>query len=222
MNCGFSSAPSYVLPKNCVFAPKGCSLLSMEPLREWFCKGADMTHFSLEGVKFAAATVGVIQRGGALAIIKRDLIIHLQRISKATALHTSTAGWGEALDAVGSMTLLMPTGGFTPKPTAEGLKAIVATHKAASSSSTQDADAVLWKSIPHPRIADASGQQVTTPKTLLECCKCAKEYNQEHELADDFGASVGVSLQRTLEHSVALMKEFEGLCGAAEDKDWGN
>ena len=23
--------------------PKGCSLLSMEPLREWFCKGADMT-----------------------------------------------------------------------------------------------------------------------------------------------------------------------------------
>ena len=23
--------------------PKGCSLHSMEPLREWFCKGADMT-----------------------------------------------------------------------------------------------------------------------------------------------------------------------------------
>ena len=60
-----------------------------------------------------------------------------------------------------------------------------------------------------------------TPKTLLECCKRAKEYKQEHELADDFGASIGVSLQRTLEHRIAVMKEFEGLCDAAKDKDWG-
>ena len=88
--------------------PKGCSLQSMDPLREWFGKGADMTspaeyeaafcqleqdppdirqfnanipeerwtHFSLEGVKFPAATVDVIQRGEALAIFDRDLIIH--------------------------------------------------------------------------------------------------------------------------------------------------
>ena len=60
-----------------------------------------------------------------------------------------------------------------------------------------------------------------TPKTLLECRKCAKDYSQEHELVDDFGASVGVSLQRTLEHRVAVMKEFESLCDAAKDKDWG-
>ena len=72
--------------------PKGCLLHCMEPLREWFCKGADMaspaeyeaalcqleddppdirqinakireerwTRFSLEGVKFPAATVDVI------------------------------------------------------------------------------------------------------------------------------------------------------------------
>ena len=94
--------------------PKGCSLHSMEPLREWFCKGADMTsaaeyesalvqledepldirqynanireerwtHFSLEGVKFPAMTVDVIQRGEALAIFERDLIIHFQQISR--------------------------------------------------------------------------------------------------------------------------------------------
>ena len=98
---------------------KGCSLLSMEPRREWFCKGADVTspaeneaalrelehdppdirqyndniceerwtHFSLEEVKFPTATVDVIQRGEALAIFERDLIIHFQQISKAVALH---------------------------------------------------------------------------------------------------------------------------------------
>ena len=99
--------------------PKGCSLHSMEPLRDWFCKGTDMTsaaeyeaalcqleidppdireynanireerwtHFSLEGVKFPAMTVDVIQRGEALAVFERDLIIHFQQISRAAALY---------------------------------------------------------------------------------------------------------------------------------------
>ena len=99
--------------------PKGCSLHSMEPLRDWFCKGADMTsaaeyeaalvqleedppdvrqyntnireerwtNFSLESVKFPAMTVDVIQRGEALAIFERDLIIHFQQISRAAALY---------------------------------------------------------------------------------------------------------------------------------------
>ena len=98
---------------------RGCSLHSMEPLREWFCKGADMTsaaeyeaslvqleedspdirqynanireerwtNFSSEGVRFPAMTVDVIQRGEALAIFERDLIIHFQQISKAAALY---------------------------------------------------------------------------------------------------------------------------------------
>ena len=100
-------------------SPRGCSLHSMEPLRDWFCKGADMTsaaeyeaalvqleedppdirhynvnireerwtNFSLEGVKFPAMTVDVIQRGEALAIFERDLIIHFQQISRAAALY---------------------------------------------------------------------------------------------------------------------------------------
>ena len=99
--------------------PRGCSLHSMEPLREWFCRGADVTsafefeaalcqledeppdireynanireerwtHFSLEGVKFPATTVDVIQRGEALAVFERDLIIHFQQISRAAALY---------------------------------------------------------------------------------------------------------------------------------------
>ena len=45
------------------------------------------THFSLERVKFPTATVDVIQRGEALAIFERDLIIHFQQISKEAALY---------------------------------------------------------------------------------------------------------------------------------------
>ena len=45
------------------------------------------THFSLEGVRFPAMTVDVIQRGEALAIFERDLIIHFQQISRAAALY---------------------------------------------------------------------------------------------------------------------------------------
>ena len=40
-----------------------------------------------EGVRFPTATVDVIQRGEALAIFERDLIIHFQRISKVAAPH---------------------------------------------------------------------------------------------------------------------------------------
>ena len=82
--------------------PRGCSLHSIEPLRDWFCKGADMasaaeyeaalvqleedppdirqynvnireerwTNFSLEGVKFPAMTVDVIQRGEHLQSLR--------------------------------------------------------------------------------------------------------------------------------------------------------
>ena len=45
------------------------------------------TNFSLEGVRFPAMTVDLIQRGEALAIFERDLIIHFQQISRAGALY---------------------------------------------------------------------------------------------------------------------------------------
>ena len=109
--------PSNVPPED--QNPRGCSLHSMEPLRDWFCRGADMTsasefeaalcqleddppdireynanireerwtHFSLEGVRFPAMTVDVIQSGEALAVFERDLIIHFQQISRAAALY---------------------------------------------------------------------------------------------------------------------------------------
>ena len=45
------------------------------------------THFSLKGVRFPTTTVDVIQRGEALAIFERDLVIHLQQISRTAALY---------------------------------------------------------------------------------------------------------------------------------------
>ena len=45
------------------------------------------TNFSLEGVRFPAMTVDVIQRGEALAIFERDLIIYFQQLSRAAALY---------------------------------------------------------------------------------------------------------------------------------------
>ena len=52
---------------------------------------------------------------------------------------------------------------------------------AALSSNTHDAEADPWKKIPLPSIADVSEQQVMDPKTLLACCKCAKEFSHEHD-----------------------------------------
>ena len=43
--------------------------------------------FLWKGVKFPPMTVDVIQRGEALAIFERDLIIHFQQISRAAALY---------------------------------------------------------------------------------------------------------------------------------------
>ena len=52
------------------------------------------THFSLEGVRLPAMTVDVIQRGEALAIFERDLIIHFQQISRAAALYIRALSGG--------------------------------------------------------------------------------------------------------------------------------
>ena len=45
------------------------------------------SHLSLEGVRFPAMTVDATQRGEALAIFERDLIIRFQQISRAAALY---------------------------------------------------------------------------------------------------------------------------------------
>ena len=104
--------------------PRGCSLHSMEPLREWFCKGADMTspaeyeaafcqldndppdirqynvntreerwtNFSLEGVRFPAMTVDVIQRRSFGYFRKRSHHSLPTDIKSRSSIYPSTVG----------------------------------------------------------------------------------------------------------------------------------
>ena len=91
---------------------------------------------------------------------------------------------------------------------------------ATSSRDTPEAGADPWKNIPLPSMADPSEQHVMGRKTLLECCKCAKAHNQEHELSVEDDAT-GVSILRTMEHRRVILKELDDLCDAAKDKNWG-
>ena len=43
--------------------------------------------------------------------------------------------------------------------------------------------------IPLPSIADPTEHRMMTPKTLLDSCRCAQEFIDEHDLAD--GLDVG-------------------------------
>ena len=52
------------------------------------------THFSLEGLRFPAMTVDVIQRGEALAVFERDLIIQTN-ITSRRSVYSCFVGWSE-------------------------------------------------------------------------------------------------------------------------------
>ena len=56
------------------------------------------THFSLEGVRFPAMTVDVIQRGEALAVFERDFSRHFQQISRALYVRALLGGVKRALE----------------------------------------------------------------------------------------------------------------------------
>ena len=43
-------------------------------------------------------------------------------------------------------------------------------------------DEHLWTNIPVPSIADPNDSSLLKPKTLLDCCQCAQEFLDEHEL----------------------------------------
>ena len=58
------------------------------------------------------------------------------------------------------------------------------------------------------------------PKTLLECCRCARASNQEHRLPVGSG-SVGVSQVRVIECCAMIQEELLELCDAAKAKMWG-
>ena len=211
--------------------PKGCSLHSMEPLREWFCKGADMTsaaeyeaalvqleeeppdirqynvnireerwtNFSLEGVRFPAMTVDVIQRGEALAIFERDLIIHFQQISKAAALYVRAllGGIKRALEIyrrVDETTKNFPWSTPTTEEKwhthAEGVLMVALT--------TLNLPTEAWKSVYHAESNDRHGYLWTLTNTLRLI----------FHMANEAGLETVLSAAYSLKHASDMEKSF--------------
>ena len=50
------------------------------------------------------------------------------------------------------------------------------------------AEGQLWENIPLPSIADPTDSHLLKLKTLLDCCRCAQEFIDEHDLGDGLGA----------------------------------
>ena len=57
-----------------------------------------------------------------------------------------------------------------------------------------------------PSVADPSNQQMMTPTTLLDCCRCAQELVDEYDLAD--GLDVGeLTIMRALGHQQRALSQ---------------
>ena len=88
----------------------------------------------------------------------------------------------------------------------------------ASSSETHDVEAKIWDNIPLPSVADPSEHRMLTPKTLLDCCRCAPEFVEEHDLAD--GLDIGeLNVMRSIGHRTRANTQFSFLQKAAKSKD---
>ena len=78
---------------------------------------------------------------------------------------------------------------------------------------------IFCKNVPRPNVADAAEQQVMDPKTLLACCRCAKDFSHEHDLSD--GNDTGINIMRTLNHRSRILEQFDEMTDAAKEKNWG-
>ena len=43
-----------------------------------------------------------------------------------------------------------------------------------------------WTNIPVPGVADPIDSSLLKPKTLLDCCQCAQEFLDDHDLNDGY------------------------------------
>ena len=107
------------------------------------------------------------------------------------------------------------------KPEAREANASPERAPAASSSDTHDAEAKIWDNIPLPSVADPSEPRMMTPKTLLDCCRCAQEFVDEYDLAD--GLDVGeLNVMRAIGHRTCAFTQFTYLQEASKNKDKEN
>ena len=76
----------------------------------------------------------------------------------------------------------------------------------------------IWDDIPLPSIADPTGSHLLKPKTLLDCCRCAQDFIDEHDLGDSLDAGE-TSLMRVSGHRTRIDTQFAYLQAAAERND---
>ena len=79
-------------------------------------------------------------------------------------------------------------------------------------------DEHLWENIPLPSIADPNDSHLLKPKTLLDCCRCAQEFLDEHDLNDGIEAGT-INLMRVAGHRTRMITQFAYLQAAAERRD---
>ena len=65
----------------------------------------------------------------------------------------------------------------------------------------------LWDNIPLPSVADPTYNQLMKPKTLLDCCRCAQAFIDEHDLGDDLDAGE-LNLMRVFGHHARMNTQF--------------
>ena len=73
--------------------------------------------------------------------------------------------------------------------------------------STAAAEEKLWDNVPLPGIADPTDSDMTKPKTLLDCCRCAQTFIDEHDLGDGLGAGK-LNLMQVLGHQTRMNTQF--------------
>ena len=79
-------------------------------------------------------------------------------------------------------------------------------------------DEHLWENIPLPSVADPNDSHLLKPKTLLDCCNCAQEFLDEHDLNDGYDKGT-LYLMRVSGHRTRMLTYFQYLQAAAERSD---
>ena len=79
-------------------------------------------------------------------------------------------------------------------------------------------DEHLWTKIPLPSVADPNDSHLVKPKTLLDCCQCAQEFLDEHDLNDGYDKGT-LYLMRVAGHRTRMLTQFQYLQASAERND---
>ena len=79
-------------------------------------------------------------------------------------------------------------------------------------------DEHLWTNIPVPSVADPNDSNLLRPKTLLDCCQCAQEFLDEHDLNDGYDKGT-LYLMRVYGHRTRMLTHFQYLQAAAQTND---